>query len=104
MMDASRDIADFKRRAEIAYAAMRRTEGEIAAFCRDDARFYLERAIQIAETAGRKAMVARLKMRREQIMGAFEKQQDCRPPTRQRTGIERWENEGGAIGADPCHG
>lgn len=36
MMDVSRDIADFTRRAEIAYAAMRKAKGQLAKFCRDD--------------------------------------------------------------------
>lgn len=96
-MDATRDITDFRRRAEIAYGAMREAKGQSAAFCRDDARFYLECAIEIAKVSGRKDMVARLKLRRAQIIGAFEKQQGSITPPHQQTSIDRWENEGGAI-------
>lgn len=102
MIDVSRDIADFTRRAEVAYAAMRKARGQIAMFCRDDARFYLGRAIEIAKASGNKDMVARLQLRRGQIMSAFHMQNDRLPSQQQHTGIERWENEGGAIGAWPC--
>ncbi|AHB49979.1 hypothetical protein W911_04910 [Hyphomicrobium nitrativorans NL23] len=103
MMDVSRDIADFTRRAEVAYGAMCRAKGQIAKFCRDDARFYLERAIEIAKASGNKDMVAQLQLRRGQIMSAFHKQNDRSPSQQQHTGIERWENEGGSIGACPRH-
>lgn len=103
MIDVSRDIADFTRRAEVAYAAMRKARGQIATFCRDDARFYLELAIEIAKASGNKDMVARLQLRRGQIMSAFHMQDDRLPSQQQHTGIERWENEGGAIGAWPRH-
>lgn len=98
-MDISGDIAVFTGRAERAYTAMRKAKGQIASFCHDDARFYLGRAIEIAEAAGRTDMVARLELRRTQIVGAFDKQQDRIASQQQRTGIECWENEGGAIGA-----
>jgi hypothetical protein len=104
MIDVSRDIADFTRRAEAAYAAMCKAEGQIAKFCRDDARFYLERAIEVSKASGNTDMVARLQMRRGQIMSAFHKQNDRSPSQQQHTGIERWENEGGAIGAWPSQG
>jgi hypothetical protein len=98
-METIRDVADFEHRAEVAYAAMRKAEGQLAVFCYDDTRFYLGRAMEIARAAGRKDMVVRLRLRRGQITSAFFKQQDriatCRQ--RARASIESWENEGGAV-------
>lgn len=101
--DVSRDIADFTRRAEVAHVGMRNAKGQIAEFCRDDACFYIERAIEIAKASGNTDIVAQLKLRHGQVMRAFHKQNDRLPSQQQHSGIERWENEGGAVGAWPRH-
>jgi hypothetical protein len=97
MIDINREVADFERRAEIAFTAMRKANGQIATFCRDDALFYLRRAIDIANRAAHKSTVARLRLRIRQISVAYARQQERIPPS--RAGIERWENEGGATSA-----
>jgi hypothetical protein len=91
MNSSARDIASFKRRAEGASAAMRDAKGMIALYCYDDARFYITRAIEIAGAAGRDGLVARLRQQRDQIQTQYDVQLEG-----VGSGIDRWENEGGA--------
>ena len=76
MMNINRDVVAFKRQADGACAAMKEAKGQIAMYCFDDAHFYIARAIELARTAGRDGIVARLSLQRDQITRSYNRQQE----------------------------
>jgi hypothetical protein len=67
-------MADYERRAEAAYAAMYDAPSWDEKDLKDDALFYLARALEIAEALGLAEDAARLKKRSDNIMGVYNSQ------------------------------
>jgi hypothetical protein len=67
-------MMDYERRAEAAYAAMYDAPDHDQKDLKDDALFYLARAIEAAETLNLAEDAARLKARVDNIMGVYNSQ------------------------------
>ncbi|WP_072391504.1 hypothetical protein [Hyphomicrobium sp. CS1GBMeth3] len=75
---------------------MRKTSGQIALYCYEDANFSMARAIEIAGVAGRDGLVVRLRRLRDQLIDAHSEVERLGRKS-YITSIDRWENEGGAL-------
>lgn len=67
-------LADYERKAEAAYAAMYDAPPYDQKDLKDDALFYLARAMEVAEALEFTDEASRLKARIENIMGAYNSQ------------------------------
>jgi hypothetical protein len=67
-------MLDYEQKAENAYAAMYEAESWNQKDLKDDASFYLARALEIAEQLGLEEDVARLRKRGENIVGVWNSQ------------------------------
>jgi hypothetical protein len=67
-------MTDYETRAEAAYAAMYDAPSWDEKDLKDDALFYLARAIEVAEALGLEDDAARLKARVANIMGVYNSQ------------------------------
>lgn len=67
-------IADYEKRAETAYSAMYDAPDYDQKDLKDDALFYLARAIEVADALGLEAEGARLRARVDNIMGVYNSQ------------------------------
>jgi hypothetical protein len=96
MKNVGRDVVALKRQAQKSYAEMKKARGQVARYCLEDANFYMAPAIKIAGAAGHNGMVARLARQRDHLVHA-NVETKTRSPQPDAAGIERWENEGGAL-------
>jgi hypothetical protein len=71
-------MVEFERRADAAYAAMYDAPSHNEKDFKDDALFYLARAIEIARAIGLSEEVERLQKRSDGIMGVYSNQFRCR--------------------------
>ena len=67
-------MAEYETRAETAYSAMYDAPDYDQKDLKDDALFYLARAIEVAEALGLEGEAARLKSRVDNIMGVYNSQ------------------------------
>ena len=67
-------MADYERRAETAYSQMYDAELWNEKDLKDDALFFLARAIEVAEALGLEDDTARLKARVDNILGVYSSQ------------------------------
>jgi hypothetical protein len=67
-------MLEYERKAEAAYSAMYDAESWNQKDLKDDALFYLARAIEVAEALGLEEDAARLKARVDNIMGVYDSQ------------------------------
>jgi hypothetical protein len=67
-------MAEYEQKAETAYAAMYDAQPWDEKDLKDDALFYLTRAIEVAEALGLEEDTSRLKARVDNIMGVYNSQ------------------------------
>ena len=67
-------MLDYERKAEVAYSAMYEAQPRDEKDLKDDALFYLARAIEVAGAIGLEGDATRLKARVDNIMGVYNSQ------------------------------